>query len=272
MSEETTENQVETEVQPEAPAEITPEQGIEDLRKQLEAEKQARQAEAAARITAEKQAREAYERARAASTEVQDNNLTLVNNAIGMVDRDIQIYRDNLKAALEAQDYEAATEATEGLSDSKAKRLQLINGKEEMERRAKEPPPQAPQPRSVDPVEALAAQLTPRSANWVRANPQFATDPRLYQKMIAAHNLVVSDGVQPDTDDYFTEIENILKVRPTEPQKEAPRAPPAAPPSRSTGNVVRLSADEREMAAMMGMTDQEYLNNKRELQKAGRLH
>jgi phage I-like protein len=36
--------------------------------------------------------------------------------------------------------------------------------------------------------------------------------------------------------------------------------------------VVRLSADEREMAAMMGMTDQEYLSNKRELQKAGRLH
>ena len=54
MSEENVENPAETEVRPEASVEITTEQGIEDLRKQLEAEKQARQFEASARIASEK--------------------------------------------------------------------------------------------------------------------------------------------------------------------------------------------------------------------------
>ena len=55
-------------------------------------------------------------------------------------------------------------------------------------------------------------------------------------------------------------------------------SPAAAPVSRSgtgTGggspNVVRLSADEREMAKMMGMTAEEYARNKLALIKDGKL-
>jgi phage I-like protein len=110
--------------------------------------------------------------------------------------------------------------------------------------------------------------------------------------MVAAHNLVTADGVQPDTDEYFETVERILGVQAPAASVAAAEAPmsaasaptqrrsspAAAPVSRSgtgTGggspNVVRLSADEREMAKMMGMTAEEYARNKLALIKDGKL-
>jgi hypothetical protein len=127
----------------------------------------------------------------------------------------------------------------------------------------------------------------------VRKNPQFVTDQRLNQKMIAAHNLAMADGLTADTDDYFAFVENIVKPNLTSAQAVEPQesalseasaptqrrsAPPAAPVSRSgTGNGVQsnrvtLTAAEREMAEMMGMTHAEYAKHKLSLQKEGKLH
>ena len=122
----------------------------------------------------------------------------------------------------------------------------------------------------------------------MRRNPQFATDNRLYQKMLAAHNLAVADGIDPDTDDYFASIEDTLRIRSRNEYEDATSsaakplqrrsAPPAAPVSRSgtpTGtrpNRVTLTAEEREMASMMGMTPEEYGRNKLALKKEGRMN
>ena len=163
--------------------------------------------------------------------------------------------------------------------------LQLENGKEAYASRPKPEPPKA------DPVEALASQLTPRSAQWVRAHPQCATDPRLTQKMIAAHNIAVADGFQPDTDDYFSSIEDTMKLTPKheaeideDPTAQAAKvvqrrsSPPAAPVTRSGSapgsnpRIVRLSAAEVEAAEASGLTPQEYYKNKIALQKENRLN
>ena len=166
--------------------------------------------------------------------------------------------------------------------------MQLEQGKTALENAPKSNPA-AVAPIS-DPVEALASQLSPRSAAWVRSNPQYARDSRLYAKMIAAHNLIVADGISPDTDEYFEAVESILTPRRTpsaqaadDPMSAAAKpverrsAPASAPVSRtgtpgSRPNVVRLTAAEREMASMMGMTDQEYAKNKLALQREGKLN
>jgi len=167
-----------------------------------------------------------------------------------------------------------------------------IAGFAPMQEQAQNPRMQ-PQPISAhDPVETLASQLSPRSAAWVRSHPEFARNERLTQKMIAAHNFVTADGMQPDTDEYFETVERLLGVRAPTASVEAAEAPmsaaaapaqrrsspAAAPVSRSgtgTGgggpNVVRLSADEREMAKMMNMTAEEYARNKLALIKDGKL-
>jgi len=249
---------------------VEPEEGLEALKGQLDRERQAR-------VEAEIRAQEATTNAYYANNEVQDSNLHLVNNAIDTIQNQNYILKSNFKAAMENSDYDSVVEIQAAMSDNSAKLMQLEQGKQ-----ALETTPRAPAPVFVpsDPVEALASQLTPRSASWVRSHPEYATDQRLNQKMLAAHQLTVADGISPDTDEYFSAVERVLGFG--EERAPAPRrqsAPPAAPVSRSgsgTGssnpNRVTLSGAEREMAELMNMTDKEYAQNKLALKRAGRLN
>lgn len=251
---------------------------LETLKEQLERERQAR-------AEAERRANEAAQTAYQAQAEVQDSNLHLVTNAIETVSQTQSILKANYRDAMSAGDYDTAAEIQAEMSSNAAKLLQLEQGKQALENA---PRSEAPRPYTADPVEALASQLSPRSADWVRRHPEYATDPRLYNKMLAAHNLAVADGIDPDTEDYFSSIEDTLRIRSRNDYEDASAAaakplqrrsaPPAAPVSRSgtgTGtrpNRVTLTAEEREMASMMGMTPEEYGRNKLALKKEGRMN
>lgn len=255
-----------------------PQTAIEKLQKKLKMERERRK-------EAEKHAQQASYEAQRASYQVEDSNLTLVTNAIDTLKRDNEYLKAAYKESLSVGDYDRAAEIQEAMSGNSAKLLQLENGKNVMESRPKQMP-QAP----VDPVEAMASQLSPRSASWVRKNPQFATDSRLTQKMIAAHNLAMADGHQADTDEYFDYVEDILRVKKNIQEddddsalseassaKSRRSAPVAAPVSRSgtapgtRPNVVRLTSDEREIARFNKMTDQQYAQYKLQLQREGKL-
>jgi hypothetical protein len=260
--------------------EISGEEGIDALKKRLEESERAR-------MEAENRAREAHRQAQMSDLRAGDSDLQLVNSAIHSVKRENDILKANLQTFMASEDYGKVAEIQEALSVNAAKLLQLENGKAAMESAPKQ---QIQQPIG-DPVEQFASQLSPRSAAWVRRNPQCVTDPRLFQKMIAAHNLAVADGFEPDSDDYFSFVEDTIKVS----RREAPAkqesalseasaptqrrsAPPAAPVTRSgtgTGSrpdVVRLTAEEREMARMMQMSDKEYAVNKLALKREGKLN
>jgi hypothetical protein len=248
-----------------------------DLKRQIEAERAGRQA-------AEQKLHQANREVHRSRSEVDETNLQLVVNAIDTVSRDQELMKQAHTYAMQNGDFARATELQSEMSANSAKLLQLENGKQAMENAPRQPEPQMP---PADPVEAFAAQLSPRSADWVRNHPEFVRDPRLNAKMIAAHNLAVADGIPTDTDDYFAAIEETLKVTPKPAQGDSDdsyaakvvqrrdAAPAAAPAnrgnqSRST-NVVRLSAAEREMAEMMGMKPEDYAKNKVALKKEGKI-
>lgn len=266
---------------------LEPEEGLEKLKKQLDDEKKSNEANKVALLREQTRANNAEHAIVAAKTEVQDTNLSLVTNAIETVKQSQSVLRANYATAMREQDFDKVAEINEAMGNNSAKLLQLEQGKEALE---KAPKPTAPVRQTQnDPVEALASQLSPRSASWVRAHPEYATNTNLYNKMIAAHNLVKDDHAA-DSDGYFSAIEDVLRIKPREvehvdedPTAQAAQAtqrrvaPPAAPVSRSgtsngsRPNVVRLSAAEREMAGMMGMSDTEYAKNKLQLQKDGKL-
>jgi hypothetical protein len=260
---------------------VEPDDGLEALKVALQQEK-------AARIAAEQRAQKAARSAYNAQNEAHDSNLSLVSNAIATVGQTNEILKANYRDAMSVGDYDRASDIQVEMASNQAKLLQLEQGKQALENQSR---PQVPQPYQSDPVEALASQLSPRSANWLRAHPEFATDQRLYQKMLAAHNLAVADGHRVDTDDYFAEIEGTLRINRSEsqsgnsdPTQQAAQvtqrrsAPPAAPVSRSgtapgtRPNTVRLTAQQIEMAELMGMTPQQYAKNLLALQKEGKLH
>lgn len=265
--------------------EITPDVGIEALKIQLEQERMAR-------AEAEGRARAASENAARAGAEVQDSNLQLIISAIDSVNRTNYMLKRDYANAMAAGNFDQAAEIQSQMSINGAKMLQLENGKAALEQRIANPPPrQAEVPQ--DPVEAIASQLSPRSASWVRAHPECVRDKRLYMKMVGAHNIAIADGFTADTDEYFAEIERQMGYRkpqttvqrdeseePTsmaaKPMARKPQ-PPAAPSSRTASNggagrnTVTLSAAEREMASIMGMTPEDYAKNKVALKKEGKL-
>lgn len=260
--------------------------GIKSLKQQLEMERQAR-------AEAERRAREASNQANRASLEVQDSNLQLIMSAIDSVKRTNDMLKRDYATAMQAGDYETAAEIQSNMSINGAKLLQLENGKSALEQRLANPPKPEPEP-PQDPVEAIASQLSPRSAAWVRAHPECVKDRRLYMKMIGAHNIAVADGFQADTDEYFAEIERQMGYRKPqtavqadevdEPMSAAAKPmtrkppPPAAPSSRAASNgtggknTVTLNREEREMASIMGMTPEEYAKNKLALKKEGKIN
>jgi hypothetical protein len=267
MTDEPEEIIVEEKQPDEAPKEVTLEEGVDELKQRLAA------AEARAKAAEDARAK-AESEAHAARGTVQETNLQLVTNAIDTLRQSSEIAKANYKAAMSAGDYDAAATYQEEMAGHAAKLLQLEQGKQALETA---PPPRAPAPRPSDPVEAFAQQLSPRSADWVRKHPQFVTDPRLNQKMIAAHNMAMADGHTADSDEYFAYVENMLqvsKLAAPAPRRSTDTAPPAAPVQRETRNstVVRLTPEEREMAEMMKMSPEEYAKNKLALKKEGRLH
>jgi hypothetical protein len=264
-------------VEAEAKPVISAEDGVEELRRRLEVERKGRE-------EAEYRAQQATSQVQQARSEVDSSNLQLVRTAIDTMTREGAILKENYKQAMAAGDYDSAAEYQESMADARAKLLQLENGMSAMEAQLK----QAPRPvQHADPVEQLASQLSGPSAAWVRAHPEYARTPRLTQKMIAAHNLVTADGIVSDTPEYFASVEKVLGIgAPVEEdalssasapaqRRSAPAAAPVSRTGTATGtrpNIVRLSAEEREMAGMMGMSPEDYARNKVALKREGKLH
>jgi len=285
------EDQVELELEPqedeieivEAPEEpkveekpqLTVEDGINELKFKLEEERKAREA-------AERRAKEAMEQASAYKHDAADSNMKMIDSAIDTIRRNQEILKQNLRDAVAAGDADAQAEILMSIQKTQSDHEKLVYGKQQYEATVKASP--------ADPVEAMASNLTPRSAEWVRAHPEFARDQVLTRRMVRAHEDAIDEGIRPDTDEYFEYVESRLKIRQPPVQQEAAlseaststagrraAAPPAAPVSRSgtgTGgrpNVVTLSRAEQEAARDMGMTPKEYAENKMALVKAGKL-
>lgn len=249
--------------------EIAPEEGIEELKTKL-------QAAEFAKTHAEEQARNAASQVVAARNEVQDSHLATVSGAIGQVEQNLTVLKSNLSAAWAAGDFDTAANLQADIATNAADLRDLKRGKEQLEQQ----PKQQIVPPTIDPVEAVASQLSPRSAQWVRNHPDYARSASGIAEIQGADALARKHGFAPDTDAYFDKVEELLGIKQPVSQAEPERraAPAAAPVSRGgNGNGsgpirVTLSADEKEMADNMGMSYQDWAKNKLALKAEGRLN
>ena len=254
---------------------LSVEDGINELKFKLEEERKAREA-------AERRAKEAMEQASLYKNDAADSNMKMIDTAIDTIRRNQEILKQNLRDAVAMGDADAQADILMSIQKTQSDHEKLMYGKQQYEATVKAAP--------ADPVEAMASNLTPRSAEWVRAHPEYARDQALTRRMVRAHEDALDEGIRPDTDEYFDYVETRLKVRQAPVQQEATlseaststsgrraAAPPAAPVSRSgtgTGsrpNVVTLTRAEQEAARDMGMTPKEYAENKMALVRAGKL-
>lgn len=262
--------------------EKTPEEGINELKQRLEAEKRARE-------EAERRAHEARVNAHKAQTETKDANYNLIVNAIETIKGRGDALKRAYAEAMNVGDYDKAAEVQEALVVNAGQLQELNRGKkaikEQLEEAEKTPQIAPAPPSTPDLVEQMASRTSPRSAQWLRDNKENIRDERAIRKMFRAHEDAVDEGIAPDSDDYFEFIESRLGFNkgkeepmsaasaPTQRRSASP--PPAAPVSRGNStrpNVVRLSREQADMAKMMGMSESDYAKNMLALQKEGKIH
>lgn len=291
--EKTTDDEIKVEVQDDAPApkvekaervakaekaEVAPDEGIEKLKRKFEAERR-RAAEA------ERRAEQAEHAAQRAHVQSQGSDYQMVVTAIETVKGRSDMLKSAYSSAMAAGDYDKAAEIQEALAVNAHQLSELTSGEREMRAKLEEAArqPVKPMPRSSEPIaEQLARSVSPRSAEWLRANSDAINSERAVKRMFSAHEDAVEDGLEPDSDEYFAYIEGRMNIRrrdagePAAEPAPAPRRsapPPPAPVSRGgqRPNVVRLTRQEAEAAKMFGMTEAEYAKNKVALQREGKM-
>ncbi len=262
---------------------VQPEEGIEELKKRLEDEKNRR-------LAAEGREAKLTQDLHEAKGEVGQTNLQIVESAIDKMKSDRAVIQQQYREARANGDLDAEIEAQTALADNATKLNQLELGYVAMKANP-QPATRQGDGRTGDPVEDLARGMEKEghqaSADWVRKHPEFARDQKKYAAMIGAHNVAVNaKGLSPNTPEYFSAVEEILGIDPAtrhEPRSDAApnghdvtssaakavqergadNPPPAAPPSRGTsGNAVRLTAAEKEAAQISGISEEEYARNK----------
>lgn len=275
--EENTEKSAKKEEKPE----ITPDEGISELKKNLEREKKAR-------LEAEHRAQQAYQHAQKAQVEKSDSEYQLVVNAIETIKTRKEQLKTAYAEAMNVQDFASAADLQSAINLNDQQLAELKRGekamKEKKESAEKSPPPA----QQGDIFDQIVSEVSPRSASWLKDNRDHFKGARDIRKMFRAHDDAVDDGIAPDSDEYFEYIEQRLGMRrnideqSTKTTAESPLSsaaapkrsvqPSPAPVSRGTSrpNVMRLTAAEADMAASLGMKPEEYAQNKALAQKEGR--
>lgn len=227
-----------------------------------------------ARLEAEKRAKEAAQKAQAASGEAFDTNMHLVASAIDTINRDQEVLKAHLRDSMAIGDFDKAAEIQAAMTANFTKLGQLERGFEEMKASQQRMTQQAPASQDVT-VDDLIGRVTPKSAEWLKANRQHLPDQRSIRIMARAHEDALDFGIQPESDAYFRFVEGRLGIGAV---KQAPQetdevmseaskpaqkrsSPTVAPVSRTNNNrpgVVKLTAAEVEAAKISGITPQEY--------------
>jgi hypothetical protein len=119
---------------------------------------------------------------------------------------ELEAARAAYRHAMEAGDFDAAGQAQEAIATATARQLRL----EEHEASLKQPMAPA-QSATGDPVEDYCSRLTPKSASFVRANPEFARDARNQARLTSAHYAAIADGHDAESPGYFEHVERAME-------------------------------------------------------------
>lgn len=223
------------------------EKALAEMKRQYEHQKMLAQAEREARQKAEYFARQQAQQVGQARVETQDTNLRLILNAIDATEAEAERAERDYAEATAAGDHLLAAKAQRAMARAESHLLQLNNGKEKLEQMLQystaegavhEPQipsfePQVP----LDPVEKYAAQLSPKSAQWLREHPEVVNK---VGKLTRAHQDAIEDGYTAESPEYFRYIEGRLgystpQQEEVEPQQDLPErvSTQSAPPKKS---------------------------------------
>jgi hypothetical protein len=183
--------------------------------------------------------------------------------------------RRALKAAQEAFDTDAIVEAQEALFSAKIKAEQAKNFKPPSLQEEETPvQPRPSEPQRVQPDE--------KTLRWQAKNQWFGADgfEEVTSFALGLHQKLVTNGVDPRSDEYFEQIDARVKSKfpevfgETEDRRGTPSTSPkkpaavAAPATRSSGaKTIQLTPTQIALAKKFGLTPKQYAEQVAKLEK-----
>ena len=120
---------------------------------------------------------------------------------------------------------------------------------------------------SISPVEAPVPKPDQKAIAWQKRNPWFGDNRVMTSMAFGLHENLVSRGVDPTSDEYYTAIDKEMRRRFPEEfeddtstgKEEKKPTSVVAPAKRTTGtNKVRLKASQVAIAKRLGLTPEQY--------------
>jgi len=237
---------------------------IKKLKYEFHEERRAR--EEASRLSDEAiaQAQRATQEAERLRKMVNEGQTVLYSQAEGRVEAQLAAIKREYKEAYESGDSDKLLEAQEKLSTLQNEKYRLTQYKSQpqQQRQPQQQPAQQPQQRPQAPKPTASA------LEWAEKNTWFQKDPMMTSFVYGVHqDLVQNKGVQPDTDEYYRQIDKNMRKRFPENFEEvsgdpSPRkATVVAPASRSSSKKprkVRLTQTQVSLAKRLGLTNEQY--------------
>jgi len=197
----------------------------------------------------------------------------LVQNAKSRVDAQISAAKEAYKQAVEAGDAEAMVAANAQIARASAESLGIEQyvpkyQKPEEQKGNDQPVPQ--QPQAPQPQEA---KPDPKAVEWAKENTWYGQDRLMTGYAQALHEqLVLIDGVDPRTDEYWGKVNSGMEERFPEKFKSQKKDPEkdkvVAPASRTRSGKKRVTLTESELrvAKRLGISREDYAKQKAALE------
>ena len=225
---------------------------------------------------AERREQAAVEFARGLQTEKHSLQQSLVNTdysrlseAKNRLDTQQATLKAIIRKAREEGDIDTETEANQRLTDLTMEQRQVagwLQSQGQQIQQMQQQPVQQYVPQQAAPQRPTPS---PKAEDWAARNPWFGQDRMLTYGAWGIHQtLVEQEGVDPNSDEYYTELDRRLRDEFPRRFQDQPRqqrsAPAVAPASRSSGlntsarRTVRLSPSQVAIAKKLGVPLEEY--------------
>ena len=233
---------------------------------------------------AERREQAAVEYAKGLQTQAQTLQQKLVhtdysrlNEAKTRLDTQQTALRSIIRKAREEGDIDTETEANQRLTDLTMEQRQVAGWLQSQEQQVQAYQQQPQQQNYQQPAPVYQppqrAAPSPQAEEWAERNPWFGQDRVMTYAAWGIHETLVSqEGVDPNSDEYYTELDRRLQTEfPSRFQnsgsasqiRQQRAAPAVAPASRSSGinsarRTVRLSPSQVAIAKKLGVPLEEY--------------
>jgi hypothetical protein len=195
---------------------------------------------------------------------VTKNQTALLEQAKKSTSVELEAAKKAYKEAYDAGDSEKILEAQESLTNAKIKADKLNNFKIPA---LQEEESGVQTEVYSEPVQAQPASVDHRAQEWQQENKWFNDDVEMTSYALGLHNKLVSEGVNPQSDEYYERIDTRMReLFPERFEDELEEKPQSkkksnvvAPATRSTApKKIRLNTTQLALAKRLGLTPKQY--------------